>query len=252
LRRFPANATIEFKHSRECPPWRGNQKGFALPWQEHADAESEPRPLGSVWPLDHPLRAKQANRSARYTRWEMPRWINVANLLTLLRLALVPFVILAILDRNHLRALVLFLGAAATDGLDGIAARATGVITRVGAYLDPVADKCLLSGVFLALAGAGLVPRWLVAVIFGRDFYILAAVALLLCATPVRQFPPSVWGKASTLVQVITATVWLARNAISSEVLDTISSGMLWPCAGFTLWSGVHYTWRGVRLARAH
>ena len=182
----------------------------------------------------------------------MPRWINVANLLTVLRLVLVPFVIFAILDRNHIRALVLFVCAAATDGLDGIAARTAGMITRVGAYLDPVADKCLLSGVFLALAMAGLVPRWLVAVIFGRDFYIVAAVAFLLCVTPVRQFPPSVWGKASTFVQVITATVWLARDAIGSELLDTVSSAMLWPCAGFTLWSGVHYTWRGVRLARAH
>ena len=182
----------------------------------------------------------------------MPRWANVANLLTLLRFVLVPFAILAILNGNPLRALALFLCAAITDGLDGIAARASGAITQFGAYLDPVADKCLLSGIFLALAAAGFVPRWFVVVIFGRDFYILAAVALLIWLTPLRHFPPSVWGKASTFLQVVTAALWLARNAFDSALLDAISISILWPCAAFTLWSGVHYTWRGLHLARAH
>jgi cardiolipin synthase (CMP-forming) len=182
----------------------------------------------------------------------MPRWANLANLLTLLRLVLVPFVILAILEKDHIRALVLFACAAATDALDGFAARAAGRATKVGAYLDPVADKCLLSGVFLALAAAGLAPRWFVVVIFGRDFYILAAVAFLLWLTPVRRFSPSVWGKASTFVQVVTATLWLARDATGSSLLEIVSTATLWPCAAFTVWSGVHYTWRGLQLARAH
>jgi cardiolipin synthase (CMP-forming) len=182
----------------------------------------------------------------------MPRWANVANLLTLARLVLVPFVIVAILDRDHFRALVLFACAAGTDGLDGIAARASGVTTQLGAYLDPIADKCLLSGVFLAMAASGLAPLWFVAVIFGRDLYILAAVAFLLWLTPVRRFPPSFWGKVSTFVQVATATLWLAANAMASSFLDTVSTAMLWPCAAFTVWSGLHYTWRGLQLARAH
>jgi cardiolipin synthase len=182
----------------------------------------------------------------------MPPWINVANLLTTLRLVLVPFVILAILDGNHLRALELFACAALTDGLDGIAARTSRSVTRLGAYLDPIADKCLLSGVFLALAVAHLAPRWLVALVFGRDLFILGSVAFLLLLTPVRRFPPSVWGKASTFVQVVTATVWLSRNAAAYSVLDLLSDAILWPCAALTLWSGIHYTWRGLHLARAH
>jgi cardiolipin synthase (CMP-forming) len=182
----------------------------------------------------------------------MSRWANLANLLTTLRLVLVPFVINAIVGHNHMRALALFALAAATDGLDGIAARASGLTTRLGAYLDPIADKCLLSGVFLALAAAGLAPIWFVAVIFGRDFYILAAVAFLLWLTPVRSFPPSVWGKVSTFVQVATATVSLAANATASSLLEAVAGAMLWPCAAFTVWSGVHYTWRGLHLARAH
>jgi cardiolipin synthase (CMP-forming) len=182
----------------------------------------------------------------------MPRWVNLANLLTVARLVLVPLVIRAILEEDHGRALVLFACAAVTDGLDGLAARLSGYVTQLGSYLDPIADKCLLSGVFVALAVAGSVPRWFVAVIFGRDFYILAAVGFLLWITPVRRFPPSTWGKASTFIQVLTATMWLAEDAVPFPLLESASRAMLWPCAVFTVWSGVHYTWRGLQLARAH
>jgi cardiolipin synthase len=182
----------------------------------------------------------------------MPRWLNAANLLTTLRLLLVPPIILAVLEGRHERALVLFVLAAATDGLDGFVARVFRQRTQFGVYLDPIADKFLLSGVFLALAAARLIPRWLVVTIFGRDLYILTAAGFLLWLTPARSFPPSIWGKASTFVQVITAVVWITRNAAPSPVLDAVSVGILWPCAAFTIWSGVHYTWTGLRLVRAH
>jgi cardiolipin synthase len=188
----------------------------------------------------------------RYTQIQMPRWVNLANLFTLLRLTLVPFVIWAILAGEHGRALFLFACAAVTDLLDGAAARHLGLTTQVGAYLDPIADKCLLSGVFLALALAGLVPHWFVFIVFGRDLYILFAVGFLLWLTSLRNFPPSVWGKVSTFVQVVTAVLWMARNWLSTPVLNALSSAMLWPCAVLTIWSGLHYTWRGVQLARAH
>ena len=170
----------------------------------------------------------------------MKRSVNAANLLTLVRLALVPLVVLAILDGRHTLALALFAGAAFTDVLDGAVARRFGLATPVGARLDPIADKCLLSGVFLALAGAGTVPWWLVFIIFGRDFYILAGAATVMLLTPVREFPPSVWGKLSTLVQIVTVVVCMAGN----------SSVMLWPCAAFTIWSGIHYTWRTLQVFR--
>ncbi len=178
--------------------------------------------------------------------------MNAPNLFTILRLLLVPFIILAILEGNATRALVLFALAAFTDLLDGATARRFGMTTQLGAYLDPIADKCLLSGVFLALAGAGLVPRWFVAVIFGRDLYILFAAGFLMWLTPLRRFPPSVWGKASTFVQIVTATTWMARGVLALPVLNELSSAILWPCAAFTVWSGIHYTWRGVHLARVH
>ena len=66
--------------------------------------------------------------------------------------------------------------AALTDVIDGALARSYGLASQVGAYLDPIADKCLLSGIFLALGATGTVPWWFVAVVFGRDIYILLAV----------------------------------------------------------------------------
>jgi cardiolipin synthase len=180
----------------------------------------------------------------------MPRWIP--NLFTISRLVLVPVIIRSIVLGRPTQALVLFACAAATDVIDGAAARAFGLTSQFGAYLDPIADKALLSGVFLALGVAGDIPWWLVILIFGRDFYLLLAVAVLLWLTPRRKFPPSSWGKASTFVQIVTALVWMARNMLNGPALDAASAAMLWPCAAFTIWSGLDYTWRGVQIARAH
>ena len=182
----------------------------------------------------------------------MPKWANLPNLLTLLRLAMVPWVVYEILEGHYLLAGWLFGGAAFTDILDGLAARGLGEATETGAYLDPIADKCLLSGVFLALAWVRLVPRWLVALIFGRDLYILAAVAVLMRFTRLRRFPPSVWGKVSTFVQIATAIAWFSRAIFGARVLDEISSAMLWPCVAFTVWSGLDYTWKGIHVFRKY
>jgi cardiolipin synthase len=181
----------------------------------------------------------------------MPRWLNLANLFTLLRLILVPYVIGAILDGRHGRALALFFVAAVTDVLDGALARSYGLATQVGAYLDPIADKCLLSGIFLALGATGSVPWWFVAVVLGRDMYILLAVVAVMALTKVRKFPPSFWGKITTFAQIATAVAWMVVNIWPAPVLHAISSAMLWICAAFTVWSGVHYTLRGAQTLRA-
>ena len=181
----------------------------------------------------------------------MPSWLNVPNLFTSLRLLLAPFVICAIAAGRHSLALALFAAASLTDWLDGSAARRFGSATRAGAYLDPIADKCLLSGVFLALAIGGIVPWWLVILIFARDLYILLGAALFLIFTSIRSMPPTVWGKLSTFAQILTAVLWMGRNALHSPLLDTIAPFTIWPCAAITVWSGLDYTWRGIRSLRA-
>jgi cardiolipin synthase len=182
----------------------------------------------------------------------MPAWVNLPNLLTLLRLFLVPVVVYYIRDGRYLLAGWLFGAAAFTDILDGAAARGMATATQAGAYLDPIADKCLLSGVYLALAWAHIVPWWLVAVIFGRDLFILVGVGVFMLVTPVRRFPPSVWGKVSTFVQICTAVVWMARVIFGTRVLAELSSAMLWPCVVFTVWSGLDYTWKAIHLYRKY
>jgi len=140
--------------------------------------------------------------------------------------------------------------AAATDAIDGYAARRLGAVTAAGAVLDPIADKLLLTGVYLALAMAGSVPWWLVGVIFGRDLLILAASAVALLTTRLRAFPPSVWGKASTFFQILTAVAFLGRDASGSPFLAALSAVLIWPTLTLTIWSGIHYGWRGARLLR--
>src|ERR1017187_839186 len=130
----------------------------------------------------------------------MPRWLNFPNSLTVLRLLLVPFIVYAVLTGQHRLALALFLLAAFTDIADGAAARRWGQATPAGAYLD--------------LAAARLVPWWFVALVLGRDLYILIGASLVMRFTTARAFPPSIWGKASTFLQICTAVVWMTRGAI--------------------------------------
>ena len=90
-------------------------------------------------------------------------------------------------------------------------------------------------------------PIWLVVVIFARDFYILLGAILTMWLTPARKFPPSVWGKASTFVQMLTAGAWMTRDVFHGAFPEAFARLAIWPCAALTVWSGAHYTWRFLR-----
>lgn len=169
----------------------------------------------------------------------MPGWLNVPNSLTAVRLALTPFVVAAILAGKHHLALALFGAAAITDGLDGALARRLHAITRLGAYLDPIADKTLLSGTCLALALSARIPVWFVVLVFGRDLLILAGAAALMAFAGRRRFPPTVWGKLSTLLQSLYTLSVLVAAAVPAS--HWLAVALLWPAAIATAWSGVHY-----------
>jgi cardiolipin synthase len=173
--------------------------------------------------------------------------LNLPNLLTSLRLVLAAPVIAATLGGHHLAALALLAAAASTDVLDGYLARRLHASTRVGAWLDPLADKALLSGAYLALALSRTAPWWFVGLVLGRDVYILLGAAALWAFTRTRQFPPSHWGKLSTFIQIVAAVLLMTRNAFPEWGLDGVADAAVWPAAAATLVSGVHYTWRAVR-----
>ena len=173
--------------------------------------------------------------------------LTIPNLVTLLRLLLAPFVTMAILNGSYPLAIGLFFVAGLTDVIDGLLARKMGDTTRFGAYLDPIADKILLSVIYLALALMHDIPWWMVGIVFGRDLLILAMAAYGLLFTSIRKFPPSVWGKISTFFQISAALmVMCARAGLPAPVKLAI-----WLMLAATLWSGLHYTWRGVVLLRS-
>jgi cardiolipin synthase (CMP-forming) len=173
--------------------------------------------------------------------------INAPNLVTLARLILAPFVAIDILNGRYGRALILCFLAGLTDILDGFLARRFAGATPTGAYFDPIADKILLSVIYIALGAAHAIPWWMVAIVFGRDVLILAMAAYGLLFTRVRKFPPSVWGKISTLFQIAAAMVVMGdRDGIPAPVALAV-----WLMIAATVWSGIHYTWRGIGLLRA-
>jgi cardiolipin synthase (CMP-forming) len=171
---------------------------------------------------------------------------NLPNLVTLARLVLAPFVASDILHGRYGRAIILLFAAGFTDVIDGFLARRLQVSTRVGAYFDPIADKILLSVIYVSLGVAGALPWWMVAVVFGRDVLILAMAGYGLLFTSLRKFPPSVWGKISTFFQIAAALVVMgARAAIPAPVTLALSLMIVG-----TVVSGLHYVWTGMRMLR--
>ena len=174
-------------------------------------------------------------------------WLNIANLLTFLRLLAIPFAVQAILRGEHGRALAIVLVAALTDTIDGAVARRFGVATSVGAYFDPIVDKLFLSAVYVSLAvRTGLPPWWLVIEIFARDVLILASSGALMLYGK-RRFPPSIWGKASTFLQIALALTLLVNNAFGNIAPTGLVGALFWAVAALTAFSGIHYLWRALR-----
>lgn len=178
-------------------------------------------------------------------------FLNLPNLLTIGRLILVPFVIRALWLRDFRLALVLVFVAGVTDSVDGFLARHFKSTTRLGAYLDPIADKLLLVSVYVMLGVDAVVPGWLVGIVLGRDVLILAMVAWGWFVAGVRNFPPSVWGKVSTFLQIVTALVAMSTQAFRAQIPEgALQSGLVLLTATAAVWSGLHYAWQGMETLR--
>jgi cardiolipin synthase len=178
--------------------------------------------------------------------WLSSRVWNAANLLTLSRLILAPFAIREILLRHPRNAFFLVFLAGWTDLFDGLVARATHSNSEFGQLLDPLADKVLLSGVFLGLTWIGTVPMWFVAIVFGRDLFLLIASSVVILFTSYRDLKPNSYGKASTLFQIFAAGILILGNGINSSQALSVGSWLLWPAALLTAVSGVQYLARGL------
>jgi cardiolipin synthase len=173
------------------------------------------------------------------------------NLLTLLRICLAPFLVAALLDNHYLLSFGLFLVAGLTDLLDGTVARLLKQRTMLGQYLDPVADKLLLSTLFLVLTHKGLIPARVTVLVFGRDVGILVVAAILYAAVGRREFSPSVFGKANTLAQVAAVSAVLLQQLTAARWVAAVCTMALWATMALTVVSGLHYAWIAARRVGA-
>lgn len=169
--------------------------------------------------------------------------MNIPNSLTILRILLIPVYIGLLVYQRFDQALIVLLVAGITDALDGTIARASNQRTRLGAFLDPLADKLLLTSGFITLSTIHLVPSWVTIVVVSRD-------AMLLLGTAVAQlteFPidiaPTFLGKGTTFLQLsyVLLVILLSAHQMNLDVLDPLLIGMV----TFTISSGLHYLYRG-------
>jgi|HubBroStandDraft_3_1064219.scaffolds.fasta_scaffold01620_4 cardiolipin synthase len=179
---------------------------------------------------------------------------TIPNLLSLLRIALVVPFLVALLHGEPRTALAIIVAAGISDALDGFIARFFHQQSRLGAYLDPVADKLLLTSGYVALALPGLhsgmrVPLWVTVLVLARDVLILAAALALYLVLGERRFPPSGISKLTTVFQV--AGVILVLLSGLWPGLDLASRLVLYAAAALTVVSGLDYVVRTtLRLKR--
>lgn len=178
--------------------------------------------------------------------------LTAPNQLTLLRMIFLPFIVINLVKDDYRWALALFVLAGLSDGLDGLLARKLHQQTLLGQYLDPIADKLLMSTMFLVLSIEHLIPWKYTVVVFSRDVSILLVSGVLFMIAGLRDFHPSIFGKANTFAQVAAVFfvllllvepvrwVWIARTTFLRATFI------------FTILSAVHYAFLVQHRLREH
>ena len=161
-----------------------------------------------------------------------------------MRLFIIPFLVINILDGRWVLAFGLIMLAGLSDGLDGVIARWLKQITTLGLYLDPIADKLLLSTLFLVLTHVGAIPRYVTVLVFSRDLGILLIATLLFATSTLRDFRPSLFGKLNTFVQIV-AVVGIMGGHVFHGIpyLTQINGVLLKAIAVLAPVSAAQYAW---------
>lgn len=177
-------------------------------------------------------------------------WQNTANILTLARLACIPLLLLLLAEGEADAAFYVFAAAAVSDALDGFLAKRFTGVTAVGAVLDPLADKLLITALLAALALSGVIPVWLFALTLLRDVLIVAGVALLRLAVPAFRIVPHPLGKLCTFAQLCLGGAALAGLS-AIPALATLVPALIHVTAALTVVSGLAYFATGRRALAA-
>jgi cardiolipin synthase len=175
--------------------------------------------------------------------------MNIPNLLSLTRIILVPVFVIFLIQDKYYNALITFIIAGLTDALDGTMARLLNAQTKLGSYLDPIADKLLLTTSFVILAILGIVPSWLTVIVISRDFIILLGIAILSLMSINFEIKPALIGKITTTLQIGTIFLVLLYKAFTHNLsYNCILTLFFWLTAAFTIVSGVVYISKGIKI----
>jgi len=172
--------------------------------------------------------------------------LGLANWLTILRILLIPVFVTLMVYRRVGWALGVFLLAGLTDLFDGLVARTRGRKTRLGAFLDPMADKLLLTASFVTLTYKGLLPFWITAVVLSRDLLLMLGAALIHMSGGQVTPAPTLLGKATTVLQM--ATILAAILVGYLHITGTVRVAFVWATAACTVVSGAQYLYQGSRM----
>jgi len=172
---------------------------------------------------------------------KLSQLLSAPNQLTLLRMMFLPFIVIKLVEGHYSLALILFVLAGLSDGLDGLLARTLKQQTVLGQYLDPIADKLLLSTMFLVLSILHKIPWKFTVLVFSRDISILAASAVLYAIAGLRDFRPSIFGKANTFAQVAAVFFVLLLEIDHARWVSIARLTLLRATFAFTIISAMHY-----------
>jgi cardiolipin synthase len=172
---------------------------------------------------------------------------TVPNQITLLRLGFLPFFLILIFYEEYRWALVVLVFVALTDAIDGFLARRLHQKSALGAYLDPIADKLLLSSSFVVLAMGKKIAWWLTIMVLSRDVLLLVVAAVILIVQGYRPFPPSLLGKATTFFEIALVFFAVFAAAYPNERAPLLIHYLSLVVAVFVVVSGFHYAFSVAR-----
>ncbi len=174
---------------------------------------------------------------------------TLPNAITFARLCAVPAAIWLVLQHRLDLAFWVFVAAGISDGVDGWLARVRNARSKLGAILDPVADKALLVSIYVALAAIGVLPDWLAILVVFRDLLIVGGVIMLYLLGQPPAIQPILLSKANTLLQILLAAAALAIGGFGWQA-GALLDALIWATAATTVASGAVYVWRAARRPR--
>jgi cardiolipin synthase len=174
--------------------------------------------------------------------------LTIPNLITLTRILLTPLFIIFLIQGRYRQALIIFILAGISDLVDGLIARWWQQKSRLGSYLDPLADKLLMSASFVTLSISHLIPSWLTVMVISRDVILGLGVLILQLADYPLVIKPSLAGKWTTAIQVLTVGLVLLVKAKLWRLPPVTLTVFFYLAAGLTALSGIQYLYWGLRL----